>query len=58
MKFLEMAHITKKFSGVTVLKDVHLDIEAGEVHALMGERYWQGFMPVMKVKYGSMARPS
>ena len=37
MKFLEMAHITKKFSGVTVLKDVHLDIEAGEVHALMGK---------------------
>lgn len=34
---LHMAGINKSFSGVRVLKNVHLDIGYGEVHALMGE---------------------
>lgn len=37
MKLLEMKNINKSFSGVAVLKDVQLDIEKGEVHALLGE---------------------
>ena len=34
---LEMVDIEKNFSGVPVLKKVHLEIAPGEVHALMGE---------------------
>ncbi len=34
---LEMNHIRKEFPGVLALKDVSLRLEAGEVHALLGE---------------------
>lgn len=37
MSLLKMNGITKSFNGVTVLKDVQLTIERGEVHALLGE---------------------
>lgn len=36
-ELLRMEHITKRFSGVVALKDVHFDLCAGEVHALIGE---------------------
>lgn len=36
-KLLEMQNIEKSFNGVQVLKKVSLDIEAGEVHAFVGE---------------------
>lgn len=34
---LEMRAITKEFPGVRALDDVHLDVEEGEIHALVGE---------------------
>jgi len=34
---LRLAHINKSFSGVHALRDVHLDLRPGEVHALLGE---------------------
>jgi ribose transport system ATP-binding protein len=36
-KLLEMTGITKSFYGVRVLKGVDLDLDAGEVHVLLGE---------------------
>ena len=37
MKRLEMNGICKAFNEIPVLKNVHLTVEAGEVHALLGE---------------------
>lgn len=37
MSLLEMKNITKSFTGVKVLQNVHLKLEKGTVHALMGE---------------------
>ena len=37
MRILEMHDICKSFVGVQVLKNVNLEIEKGEVHALLGE---------------------
>lgn len=36
-KLLEMTGICKGFSGVSVLENVNFEVEAGEVHALLGE---------------------
>ena len=37
MTILEMNHISKSFGGAKALSDVHLSIEKGEIHALLGE---------------------
>ena len=37
MALLEMKNICKTFGETQVLKSVHLDVEKGEVHALLGE---------------------
>ena len=34
---LKMQNVTKAFGGVHALTDVHLDVNKGEIHALMGE---------------------
>ena len=34
---LEMEHISKEFPGVKALEDVQFRLEAGEIHALLGE---------------------
>ena len=36
-KILQMQGISKSFGGVHALVDVHLDVEKGEIHALLGE---------------------
>lgn len=37
MKLLEMKDIHKSFNGVSVLNGVNLNVNTGEVHALLGE---------------------
>ena len=37
MPLLSMHQISKAFNGVTVLDQVELEVERGEVHALLGE---------------------
>ena len=32
-----MSHVTKKFPGVTALKNVNLEMKKGSIHGLMGE---------------------
>ena len=36
-KILEMKSITKEFPGVKALDNVNLEVERGEIHALVGE---------------------
>ncbi len=37
MAILELNHISKAFGGSQALKDIHLSVEEGEIHALLGE---------------------
>jgi len=48
---LQMKNISKVFPGVQALKDVHLDVYKGKVHALMGEN-GAGKSTLMKVLIG------
>src|SRR5512141_205480 len=48
---LRMTGISKAFPGVQALDDVHLEVEAGTVHALMGEN-GAGKSTLMKVLAG------
>ena len=48
---LRMTDITKTFPGVKALDGVHLDVEAGTVHALMGEN-GAGKSTLMKCMFG------
>jgi len=48
---VELRHISKRFPGVIANKDVSMSVEAGTVHALVGEN-GAGKSTVMKILYG------
>ncbi len=52
---VELAGITKRFPGVVANRDVHLRVEAGTIHAIVGEN-GAGKSTLMKILYG-MQRP-
>jgi len=54
---LSMVGITKHFDGVAALTDVSLDVEAGEVHALLGEN-GAGKSTLMNIASGTLAPDS
>jgi len=54
---LEARHINKSFYGIKVLKDVHLEIAKGEVHALMGEN-GAGKSTLIKILTGAYIKDS
>ncbi len=54
---LRIQHLSKSFPGVKALDDIHLDIEAGKVHAVMGEN-GAGKSTLMKILIGMMTPDS
>jgi ABC-type sugar transport system ATPase subunit len=52
---LELAHIQKRFGGVTALADANLAVRPGEVHLLLGEN-GAGKSTLMKIVAGMLER--
>jgi inositol transport system ATP-binding protein len=50
-ELLTVSHVSKTFSGIKALEDVHLEIRQGEVHALVGEN-GAGKSTLMKILIG------
>ena len=53
MRLLELREITKSFDGVRALKGVSFDLDAGEVHAIVGEN-GAGKSTLIKVITGAL----
>ncbi|MBW8853753.1 MAG: ATP-binding cassette domain-containing protein, partial [Bradyrhizobium sp.] len=54
---LEMRNVSKSFSGVQALRDVNFSVEAGQIHALVGEN-GAGKSTLVKVITGAHAPDS
>lgn len=54
---LEMKNISKSFSGVQVLRNVHLEVKPGEVHVLLGEN-GAGKSTLIKILSGAYKKES
>lgn len=54
---VEMNNISKSFAGIKALDNVHLDLQEGEVHALMGEN-GAGKSTLMKIMIGVYSKDS
>ena len=52
---LQLKDIQKRFGGVTALRHGNLDVQAGEVHLLMGEN-GAGKSTLMKIVAGMLER--
>lgn len=52
---IEMTDVTKKFSGIYVLKNASLKVKPGEIHALIGEN-GAGKSTLMKILAGALQK--
>ncbi len=57
MSLLSIAHLAKAYGGAVALRDASLTVEAGEVHALMGEN-GAGKSTLIKILAGAVAADS